>query len=103
MGRLAMDGLRVLGRAFSEADMEQALGANMDLTPRLVAERAATIKRLVSDNHENRFIEFNFDGTQSMRELAVSSGVPHTMLRLLLLLSAFEAVEWHPLARQGAR
>ena len=79
--------------------MEEALGAKMDLTPRLVAERAPTIKRLVSDNQENRFIEFNFDGRQTSRELVASSGVPHTMLRLLILLSAFDAVEFHALAR----
>ena len=99
MPRLAMDGLRALARTFSETEMEGALGAKMDASPRLAASSAPTITELVSDKLENSFIARSFDGQKTARELVAASDVPHTTLRLLLLLTAFDALEWSPAGR----
>jgi hypothetical protein len=102
MVRLLVDGLKTLGRSLSVQQLEKALGERLRLAPVVRTEREHVLRRLGLDSRELRLVEGLMDGTTSGQELVKSGAGPHTTLQLLVLLTAFELVEWHEVvARRG--
>jgi actin-like ATPase involved in cell morphogenesis len=102
MVRLLVDGLKTLGRSLSVQQLEKALGERLRLAPVVRTEREHVLRRLGLDSRELRLVEGLMDGTNSGQDLVKSGAGPHTTLQLLVLLTAFELVDWHEVvARRG--
>jgi actin-like ATPase involved in cell morphogenesis len=102
MVRLVLEGLRTIGRSLSVDQVESALGERMQLAPVPRPEREFVLRRLGLDSRELRLVEGLMDGTNRGKDLVKSGAGPHTTLQLLVLLTAFELVDWHPVvARRG--
>jgi hypothetical protein len=101
--KLAVEGLRVLGRGFAVEELEAALGDRLDRAPVLRDGAAAALKRLGLSAAEHRLLEHAFDGVETGRRLIRSGGLGrHTTLLLFVVLTLFELVAWNePAAKAG--
>jgi molecular chaperone DnaK len=92
--RLAVAGVRVLGRTFTTEDMEEALGVRLDQAPRLRSGSEAMVKRFGLDDGELQLIEHGFDGVETGKALLHGDLGRRTTLELMLVLTLFDAVVW---------
>jgi actin-like ATPase involved in cell morphogenesis len=102
MIRLVVEGIKTMGRSLSVQQIANALEPRLRLAPVVRPEREHVLRRLGLDSREQRLVEGLMDGTTSGHDLVKSGAGPHTTLQLLVLLTAFELVEWHEVvARRG--
>ena len=100
MLRIAIDGLRRVIRELSASEIEEELGQNLHLCPLPRPDRDRAINKLSS--FEAGLTRRNLDGVTVGHDVVAHGGASReTMLRLLLLLSAFGALEWKIHDRQA--
>lgn len=101
--RLSVQGLRLAMRGFGEQPLQDALGDRVAFAPRPRADAEARTRSLGLLDIETRLLRFVFDGSSTVGEILARGGVSrHTVLSLLVLLAAFECVEWVATQRSAA-
>jgi hypothetical protein len=91
--RFAVDGLRVIVREFDRHPMEEALGPLLPNVPKIRPDRTRVVDTL--NEHEQRLVKLNCDGARTGTDVLHHGGaMPGTLLQLLLILTAFDCLEW---------
>lgn len=92
---LTIRGLRNTMRAESEADLKKALADRLSLAPRLKADKAVNLSRFGLTVPENAFVKAACSGAISVEDALKRGGLaPEAALMVLVLLSAFNFVDW---------
>lgn len=98
--RLAVQGLQCAMAGCGDRVFEEALGHRIDRAPRPRAAAEPRLRSLGLREMESRLVRFAFDGTSTVREILSRGGVSHqAVLTLLVILAAFECIDWVVLER----